>query len=137
MKIRFSTVALLAVLSIAAAGCQKETTIETNLVHQQNVIIRNIVYTIDGVTGCTVIRGEDKWGLFVDRMLALARAGHSVSFYNADKNADSYYAKDKVTYKTTDGQQARNWAQEMSEEGYRVTIEFDSNTGVYICTAVK
>lgn len=50
MKKRIIPFALLAVLSLAAASCQKETIEKPNVQIQQSISVRNITYTIDGAT---------------------------------------------------------------------------------------
>ena len=137
MKISYKPIALLAVLSIAAAGCQKEPIVEPTMQFQQNVNIRNVTYTIDGVTFFATVRGEQNWHDFIDRLLALAKEGHKVSFRNGDVCQSGMSAKETVHYYTNNSEDARNWCVTMADKGYSVSMEYDDETGRYHCTAIK
>ena len=137
MKKHYKSLALLAVLSIAAVGCQKEPIVEPTMQFQQNVNIRNVTYTIDGVTFFATVRGEQNWHDFIDRLLALAKEGHKVSFRNNDACSNNPSTKEVVQYVTTDPDDADKWCAIMTDNGYDVEIEYDSRTGRFICTATK
>lgn len=136
MNIQFKTLALLAVLSIAAVGCQKETIVEPTAQFQQNVVARYATYTIDGITMHTTIYGEQNWHNFIDWLLTKAEEGHRVSFHNGNYNSTFASSKKTVTFKTTDKNQANAWCNEMAEAGYVVSMEYDESTGTYFCTAI-
>ncbi len=138
MKINFKPVVLLSVLCIAAVGCQKETIVEpTNAQIQQSVTIRNVTYTIDGVTMYTTLRGEQSWYDFLDELTRMTEAGHRVSFRVENVNNSQSDRKDVHTFSTKDREKAIAWCAEMGEMGYSVTMEYDETSGVYTCTAVK
>ena len=138
LKKNIKSIALLAVLSIAAVGCQKETIVESEMHLQQPSAIRNVTYAIDGVTMYTVIQGEQNWHDFVDWMLTLAEQGHRVCFHYTGENSYCMpQSKEVVVHKTPDKDDAIAWALEMTGAGYEVSIEFDSTTGVYTCTATR
>ena len=138
MKVKFKYATLLVVLSLMAASCQKETFVDSpNAQIQQSVSIRNVTYTIDGATMHTTIMGDIQWREFVDWLFALAEEGHQVRFRNECYYNNQQNGKDVVTYSTTDKEKANNWAAEMTENGYEVTIEYDRTTGLYTCTAIK
>lgn len=69
MKRRFKSIALLAALSIAAAGCQKEPIVEPSLQCQQNADIRNIRYSVDGMMMYVTIRGEKGTVLSIEKKI--------------------------------------------------------------------
>ena len=137
MKRNIKSVVLLAALSIAAAGCQKENIIEPNGQIQQNMSVRHIAFTIDGVTMHTTILGEQKWQSFLDQILALAKKGHRVKVANSDAPSCSTQTKEVVTYVTTSESDAKNWMDIMIKDGYEVIMEYDERTGKYICTAFR
>ncbi|MBQ7489700.1 MAG: hypothetical protein IJT51_04185 [Bacteroidales bacterium] len=136
MKIRFISVALLAVLSLAAAGCQKEQSQYPVIPTHETSPLRQVSYTIDGVQFDTVIRGEEEWNQFLKSLIALAKQEHSVSF--RDKTFSSVNSsKEVVTYTTTNENDAIEWSDKKTREGYEVWIEYDPKTGKFTCTAVK
>ena len=138
MKINYKTVVALALLSLAAAGCQKENIVEPNSSQiQQTYDVKDVIYFIDGVQYRTSISGKQDWRLFTSQMLLLAREGHRVEFYEEDKYSPESFTKETVTHTTRDQEDAQNWSEAMSNKGYKVTIEFDTKTGLYTCTAIK
>ena len=138
MNFNFKSVALFTVLSMLAVSCQKEKNVEPiNAQIQQSVVIRNITYTIDGLTMQVTIRGEQNWHSFIEWLFALAEDGHKVSFRNENIFNNRQHSKNTVVYTTKDKNQAYAWADEMTEQGYEVIIEYDRTTGVYTCTATN
>ena len=137
MRIRFKSVALLAVLTLTAAGCQKDNNVEPTITIQQSVVVRNITYTIDGIQMHATIRGEHDWQVFIDHLLALSKKGHKVSVKDDGKYSNVSQAKDVVIFTTTSEEEANKWCNKMIEEGYEVWIEYDPETGKYTCTAVR
>lgn len=138
MKINFKPVVLLSVLCIAAVGCQKDEMVEPmNVVIQQSATIRNVTYTIDGVTMHITLRGEQRWYGFIDELTRMTEAGHKVSFRVENVCNGHSDRKEVHTYSTRDRDKAIAWCTEMGEKGYSVTMEYDETTGVYNCTAEK
>lgn len=138
MKKKIRTVALIAVLCVAAAGCQKETvkTFADETIVNEN--IRMVIYTIDGVTHHITIRGDDAWMDFIHIMAELSKEGHSVNFKSETTDATATpQNKEKITYTTDDQDDVEKWAAKMVEQGYFVTIDYDSKTGIWTGTAVK
>ena len=138
MKVKIKSLALLAVLSIAAVGCQKENIVESQTAMQipQNASVRNITYTIDGVTFYAIIRGEQHWQDFLDTMFALVKEGHKVSIRNSNTSSNVLLSKQVVTYSTSSESDAQKWCDSMIDAGYAVSMEYDERTGLYICTAI-
>ena len=137
MKKNLKSIALLAVLSLAAAGCQKETIVEQGVQVQQNASVRTVIYTVDGMTMQISLRGEQEWQNFLNWMFALAEEGHQVTFFNDSARNNIQSTKEKVVYTTDDKSDALRWAADMTENGYEVTIVYDSSTGIYTCTAIN
>ncbi len=139
MRKNIKTVALLAVLSVAAAGCEKDTTIvDTGVVAGEDVSMKMVTYTVDGVTTRVAILSDEAWHDFLDWMFALAEEGHRVSFRRGNPPERSVTKEaDVITFTTKDQQEAQAWATQMSLAGYEVSIDFDKATGIYTCIAVK
>lgn len=134
MVIKFRTVALLAVLSLAAASCQKEDVSPLVGTEQTSETIR-VTYSINGVVYQTTL-SESEWDAFVERMIALAREGYEVSF-SKNRSSLASQSKEKVTFVTTSEQEAHNWAKDMTNNGYDVKISYNQATGEYTCVAYK
>ena len=137
MKKKIIPIALLAVLSLAATSCQKETIEKPNEQIQQSTSVRNITYTIDGVTFHQTIRGEQNWLAFIDWMSSLAKEGHTVIFRNDNTYNACQSSKERVEYTTSDKDDANKWCNNMIAQGYEVQMYFDDTTGKYICIAIK
>lgn len=136
MKIKFKEVALLAVLGMAAAGCQKESAVEPVIATDNPVAMRTVYYSIDGECGQVTFLDEHSWKDFLDWMFALAQEGRSVSFREGSALRQSA-AKDVVTYTTKVKNEAYAWADIMVKQGYEVSVQYNASTGIYTCTAIK
>ena len=136
MKRNIKSVVLLAALSIAAAGCQKE---NINEVPAQASSLENqatvMCYYVDGVLNIRYLQDNVEYRNFLYEMLSLSEQGHTVVFYKESDNNSQNCTKDVVHYSTSNKDEALNWADKMTDEGYRVQITYDEETGKYICTA--
>ena len=135
MKQNVKTVALLAVLSMAAVSCQKENDVLPLGGSEQTTGTIQVLYSINGEVFQAAL-SESEWNAFVERMLALAREGYEVSFSKNGSSLSSQ-SKEKVVFVTKKEQEAQEWASTMTNEGYIVTITYDENTGEYTCVAIK
>lgn len=130
--------ALLAVLSVAAVSCQKENLVPSTpaevITNNQAVYIYQ--YEVNGIRSRITLRGEAERTDFINRMLALAQEGNTVSFFDETQYTQNF-TKEDVTYTTKDKEDALNWASGMLDLGYTVTIEYDKNKGIYNCTASR
>ena len=134
MKKNYKKIALLAVLSLAATSCQKEDVLPLVGTEQTSESIL-VMYSINGEVFQTSI-SESEWDAFVERMIALAHEGYEVSF---SKNGTSLtsQSKEKVTFVTKEEKEAQQWAHNMTNQGYIVTISYNQGTGEYTCVAIK
>ena len=125
-------VALAGLIGLAATSCTKENVTDT--VNVSNV--STVYYTSGADTGSALITDDEAWDAFMDRMLALAREGYTVTIFNGTAQFGSQ-SKEVVTYSTTSEDDAKAWAKKMIDDGYSVEISYDVRTGVYTCTAIK
>ncbi|MBQ1408473.1 MAG: hypothetical protein IIY87_01810 [Bacteroidales bacterium] len=137
MKRVFTTVALLAVLGTLAVSCQKEFCDNQTTNVAENAVIHYVQYSINGVSYRMTLVGDEAWQAFLERMLALATEGNTITFRDESVSSQIAQTKDVVTYTTTNGDDAIEWADKMAQLGYTVTIEYDKRTGIYTCTAFK
>ena len=132
MKKTIRTVVLFAVLGLAAAGCQKD-----NFVAPQTTVTEmTISYYVGDRYGSTVLTDDAAWDAFLDRMLALAREGYEVTIFSGS-SINGTSSKEVITYTTTSEGEAKEWAKDMSHQGYNVSISYDDETGIYTCIAFK
>lgn len=138
MRKQIISVALLAVLSLAPAGCQKEQTDSLIPGMEEANATYSVCYYIDGVMFRESFQSETEYIFFFQRMAALAAEGKKVTFYDEDARANNpSQSKEVVTYTTTDADDAAEWAMKKAKEGYSVTITFDDKTGIFTCIAIK
>lgn len=138
MNKKVKSVALLAVLSLAATGCQKESfdTIN-NCQIQQFTNTYDVLFSINGVLFHRTIYGEQQWFEFIDWMLSLTEDGYKVMFRDNNTFNSTQSSKERVTYETNDKEDANKWCNKMHNDGYEVTMYFDERTGKYVCIAEK
>ena len=129
--------ALIAVLGTMAAGCQKETMVEPQTSVAEIGAVRHVHYTVNGELRQEKLVGKEAWNDFLYRMLALAERGYTVRILNGNRTTQVSSSKEVVTYTTTDKAAAFTWCDNMHSQGYDVTIEYNEETGVYTCIAVK
>lgn len=132
------TVALLAALSLAAVGCQKESIADLNpktATSETAGTVYTVCYAIDGVAHQATLRGDEAHSAFILRMLTLAEQGHEVSFYDADQYSPDAATREVVTYSTQKKEEACSWTTLMEKEGYKVSITYDDKSQTYICIA--
>ena len=132
MKRTIKAVALLAVLSVAAVGCQKETVVVSQTGAEESGTVYTVRYSVNGVS-----IGEQAWADFLQRMLALAEEGHRVTMSRSANTAQYSESKEVVTFTTKDKKKALAWVNEMLEAGYTVTFSFNPQTGEYTCVAIR
>lgn len=137
MRKTITTIALIAVLGTMAASCQKESPINQASIVSESCTTYTVQYTIDGVSHTVTLIGEDTWHDFLNRMFALAEEGHVVSFRNVESSPTAISAKETIKHTTTSKEEAYAWGESMGKSGYLVTIEYDKETGVYTCYAIK
>lgn len=137
MRKTFTTIALVAMLGALAVSCQKENIIDETPVVAENVTVYTVSYAVDGVTHQLTLVGDEAWHDFLNRMMALAEEGHEVTFRNEEAASRVVSTKEKVTFTTTNHDEAYAWAEAMLKDGYTVSIHFDKETGIYTCYAIN
>ena len=135
MKKIFITVALFTVLGTLATSCQKETLTELSPVTAQAETYL-ITYSVDGVSMQTRLNGDEALRAFLHRITALARQGHRVTVRN-ENTVSQASTKEVVTYRTKSEEDAAEWLDKMYKDGYTVSIDYDDETGEFVCTAIK
>lgn len=137
MRKNTKTVALLAVLSLAAVGCQEEQIMEPQGIVSEVGTMYTIHYTVDGATYTQTLYGEEARQAFLEQLFALAEEGHRVSLRNTNQNGQAISAKEVVVYTTKNKKEAMDWADAMVLAGYDVVVEYNPQTGIYTCTAAR
>ena len=137
MNVKFKTVALFAVLSLAATSCQKEDTSDvlSGVPVSEASTVFTMQYSINGVLHQITLHGESERMSFIYWMLDLARMGFEVRFSKDSLGEQSSVAKGVETFSTDDRVAAYHWADKMALEGYTVVVTFDENTRMYNCVA--
>ena len=135
MKKIFITVSLFAVLGTLAVSCQKETLTELSPVAAQAETYL-ITYSVDGVSMQTRLNGDEELQTFFHRLTALAREGHRVTVRN-ENTVSQASTKEVVTYRTKSEEDAAEWLDKMYKDGYTVSIDYDDETGEFVCIAIK
>ena len=137
MKIKVIYVAALATLGMLATGCQKEIE-ETMMYPSMNEISESIVeYSVNGEHHVFSTRSEKEYDALLAHLIFLAREGYEVTVSNGAPSQQTGVSKDVVIYTTKDEKDAAKWTKKMMDDGYKVTISFDSSTSTFTCVAIK
>ncbi|MBQ3983582.1 MAG: hypothetical protein II633_07390 [Bacteroidales bacterium] len=136
MKKTTKTLALLLVFSAVAVSCQKENLLSTSpaVVINDNPTIYIYQYDVNGIRSQITLRGETERTNFINRMMALAKEGNTVSFFDETRYSQ-LLSKDIVTFSTKVKEEALQWIQEKTDLGYQVSVSYDEETGYYNCIA--
>lgn len=136
-RINLKFIALALLLGGLLPACQKEEMVEQNCHAVENNQTATITYIIDNKSFAVEIRNDREREELFSYLLLMAKEGHKVSCYDESKREQTYGAKEKVTYETTDENSARKWIDQMFEAGYKVQLTYDEKTGMFICTAER
>ena len=134
MKKTIKVIFASALLCTVAVGCQPEKVEPITVIARESESYC-MYYSIDGAEYHSDISGALERSLFFDQMIALARQGYTVTV-GRTANLQST-AKETVTFTTTDPTEAKQWANDMFNNGYFVTINYDSDHGIYTCIATR
>lgn len=132
----------MALLVGLSAGCHKEIDAPRQERDDVNPTFANDVkqtvhYSIDGVCQSVTITGEGEWHLFLYSMLDLAEQGYTVRIYGNGNVTQCGITKEIVTYTTADKDDAEAWCDTMYNNGYSVSMVYDSVNNVFVCTAER
>lgn len=137
MNKQIKTVVMFFAICSLTVACSKESDDIQVYNTQQYAVLYDVTYTIDGVTRRTCFYDDTSWEAFLGTLFALSRNGSVVSFYRNNVNTLSSATKDRVVFVTSNEEEAINWANSMTGNGYTVTISYDKSTGEYTCIAIK
>jgi hypothetical protein len=136
MKKIIRTLAFIMALNLTMVSCQKEQEINPQWMTPEYCNTETVSYFIDGVQHVTVLSNAEEWRAFLDRLFALAEEGYTVSFRSSTYSSVKSN-REVVTYTTIDKEDAKKWAKQKEADGYDVSIEYNVETGIYTCIAVK
>jgi hypothetical protein len=129
MKTTLKIIALCIAFSLATVGCSKEDTLPT----QSN----SVIYLYDGQQHTALIQSDEDWTLLLDHLFALAEEGYTVQFFNPNARPVANAPKSREVFTTKKKNEAIDWCEQKKSEGYKVTIYYDEDTGIYTCIATK
>ena len=132
MKRTIRTVAVFAMLTLAAAGCQKEQ--PASFGNQEIALgaIGNVENTVEGHFVFITQEGALDLDALEQDIHRLVESGYTVVIGQNNMVG----AKDVLTYTTYNWDDAYKWSKQRENEGYAVSITQKDN-GEYVCVAVK
>jgi hypothetical protein len=136
MKRNIKTVALFLGIGTLVVSCEKTIPDEHQTIANEELSYRMVNYSIDGVTTQMVISDDESWHSFLNWMFTLAEEGRQVTFSRTGFINQSI-TKDIVTFSSKDRNTAYEWADMMANDGYSVSVEYNKDTGLYDCIAIK
>lgn len=125
-------IALAALIAIMAAGCQKEEA--TSVAPANSVTVRQVEYAVDGNRQHLDLKDNDAWRALLASSFDQVDAGHLVSL---NHGLGTNPVKENVVYTTDIRDSALAWVDARFNEGYDVTMWYDTEENKYICVASK
>jgi len=133
MKKRLIFTALVTVMTLAFAACDKPNNNDPNGGEVNNdPIERVIVYTVGQTENRQTLETEGEWDALLDMLCNQAQNGQTVTFFNMDQT--TYYQHNGTkgtkskTFSTTDREAMKAWMKEREKEGLTVVVTYDNGT---------
>ena len=133
MKRNVITTVILAVAAMLAVGCTPENVAPEP---QPNETTRNVSYVKCGEPGHATVTGVEAWHALLNTLFDAVDEGCEVSFWET-ADGEGQATKESVTYRTASRDSAYAWGESMYDSGYVVSVIFDPDEHVYVCSAVK
>ena len=121
------------VAAMLAVGCNREETPAPT----PTGTIRNVSYIACGEDGHETVTDDAGWNTLMNRLFDAVDDGCKVIFWNPDSVGGETQPKDVVTYRTASRDSAFAWSERMYDQGYTVSVVFDTIGHVYVGSAVK
>lgn len=137
MKKRTIRVAFIAMLGLAAVGCQKEPSVEPQNTATEQLTKITVLYSVNGAASQTTSCDDTGLDALMHRLVALAREGNVVVVSGSGSSSSPVQTKETVVYRTANEEDAVAWASNMVRLGFLVTITYDKSTNEFVCTAVR
>ena len=125
---------LAAVVATMAAGCQKEEAARVAANSAVAVGPRQVEYSVDGVRQHVTAQDEAEWQALLAGSFDQVDQGHLVSL---NHGLGTNPAKENIVYTTDIRDSAMAWVGARFNEGYDVTMWYDTEENKYICVASK
>ena len=124
---------MLAAAAMLAMGCNREETPAPT----PTGTIRKVSYIACGEESHATVTGEAEWQTLMNRLFDAVEVGCELTFWNPDSVGGETQPKDVVTYRTASRDSAFAWSERMYDQGYTVSVVFDTIGHVYVGSAVK
>lgn len=132
-----TTITLIVLMGMLATGCTKDTFVEANTSATEVSGTYNLTYSINGTVHNVSFRTEGEYKAFLQYLMRLARENGEVRLTSRGSFTGLTLTKEKLTFTTKSIEEASAWAAEKLELGYDVTVEYNEETGIYTCIAIK
>ena len=137
MKKTAFIIAIAAMAALLAVACQKDNARpepQPVVVQPQTYPTGSVTYTIGRETNTRTVDNAGEWNKLLAECLDGADEGHLVTIVHQEGGTPS---KERLTYVTESREAALAWVDSRFNEGYDVTLWYDSEEGKYICVATK
>ena len=140
MKSKSIKIMLLSVaLTGAMSSCQKDEILVSQELSQKLLAQETSIlfFKIDGEEDYRKFRSTEERDEFILHLIHLTREGHIITIESNEKPEYAPEEKDKQKFETTDELELDAWLKKMNNNGYRVEINFDEETGTFRGTATR
>lgn len=137
MKKTAFIIAIAAMAALLAVACQKDNARpepQPVALQPQAYPTGSVTYTIGRETNTRTVDNAGEWNELLAECLDGADEGHLVTIAHQEGGNP---AKERLTYVTESREAALAWVDSRFNEGYDVTLWYDSEEGKYICVASK
>jgi hypothetical protein len=137
MKTKMICVASLATLGLLATGCQKENKEFMTFPTSSSISEYAMEYSVDGEHHVFSTWSEKEYDAMLTQLIILAREGYEVTINNSATFQQTGLSKDVVIFTSQDEKKVVNWTKKMMDDGYKVSVSYDSSTNTFTCVAIK
>ena len=134
MKSKSIKIMLLSVaLTGAMSSCQKDEILVSQELSQKLLAQETSIlfFKIDGEEDYRKFGSTEERDEFILYLIHLTREGHIITIESNEKPEYAPEEKDKQKFETTDELELDAWLKKMNNNGYRVEINFDEETGTF------
>lgn len=129
---RLKQITLVIAAMLLVVGCNKENAVTPT----PEPTVRSVSYIVCGEQGQSTVKGDAEWDALLDSLLDAVDGGCNLTFWDAS-HVGGMQGKENVEYRTASRDSVFIWGERMYDQGYSVSIVFDSIENVYVGSAIK
>lgn len=126
-------ITVIADVVLLVIGCTREEV--TPAPEPTTPIVRNVNYVQCSKYRNSTVTGEEEWRKLLGTLFDYVYEGCAVYLWDADYAPDSNQTKTGIIYRTAVSDSAYEWIETLFDQHYMISIGFDQNSQLYVCSA--